>query len=297
MALFPPMRFGILLLLLAAPAVAHETNASLPLEPVGWSFELPVVLPLLLSALLYGFGTFRLWRRAGTGRGIRRREAAAFVVGWLVLAGALVSPLHALSTRLFTAHMIEHELLMAVAAPFIVLAHPLTALLWGLPQSWRSGLGRFAQTPLFARVWSWLSRPLVATILHGVAIWVWHAPVLFREALRHEWVHWLQHLSFVVTGLLFWWALLSRLPARSAQGIGHLFATSVHTSLLGALLVFSTRTWFEIQSVDAAAWGLTPLEDQQLAGLIMWVPGGMIYFAAALALAGMLLSPNARGSR
>jgi cytochrome c oxidase assembly factor CtaG len=114
--------------------------------------------------------------------------------------------------------------------------------------------------------------------------------VLFREALAHEWVHWIQHASFLGTALLFWWAMLRPEAMGRAQGIGHLFATSVHTSLLGALLVFSPRPWFEFQSLGAAAWGLMSIEDQQLAGLIMWVSGGLIYAAAALLLAGALIT-------
>jgi putative membrane protein len=283
----------LLLPLMVGSAAAHDTGGPLSAEPAGWSFELPVLLPLVLSAALYALGSSRLWRRSGPGRGVRLREIILFSAGWIVLAGALVSPLHALSGRLFTAHMIEHELLMAVAAPLLVLAHPLGALLWGLPRSWRGALAQLTQTGPFARFWSWLGRPLVATIIHGVAIWAWHAPALFREALEHEWVHWLQHASLLGTGLVFWWSIIRCAEMRRAQGIGHLFATSVHTSLLGVLFVFSPRPWFEIQSMGAAAWGLTSLEDQQLAGLVMWIPGGLVYAGTALALAGALIMRTA----
>jgi putative membrane protein len=277
------------LVLVSGPAAAHNIVRTISDEPVGWSFELAVWLPLTCSAALYIVGASRLWLRSGSGRGLRRREMAVFATGWAVLVGAMVSPLHALSGRLFTAHMIEHELLMAVAAPLLVLAHPLGTLLWGLPKSWRLILASLKQKALLAWLWSWVTKPVVATIVHGIAIWAWHAPTLFREALLHEWIHRLQHGSLLVTGLVFWWSIIRCADIRHAQGICHLFTTSMHTSLLGAILVFSPRPWFDIQSVAAAAWGLTSLEDQQLAGLIMWIPGGLIYAGAALWLAGTLI--------
>ncbi len=280
----------VLAIIVCGSAAAHDLGAPSAAEPVGWSFEAPVLVPLAFSALLYALGTFRLWSRAGLMRGGRVASIVMFSCGWAVLAAALVSPLHSLSNRLFAAHMVEHQLLMEVSAPLLVLSHPLGALMWGLPKGWRVKLRGAAQAPPIAWLWGWLRRPLVATILHGIAIWAWHTPVLFREALAHEWVHWLQHASFFGTALLFWWAIIRADAAGRARGIGHLFATSVHTSLLGALLVFSSRPWFEMQSGGASAWGLTALDDQQLAGLIMWIPGGLLYAAAALALAGALLT-------
>jgi cytochrome c oxidase assembly factor CtaG len=276
------------LLILVGSATAHEADSDAA-AAAAWSFELPVLLPLAISAALYACGTVRLWRRAGVARGVGMRDIAAFAAGWIVLSAALVSPLHDLSGRLFTAHMIEHELLMLVAAPLFILAQPLGALVWGLPKAWRAAAARPARARPVAAAWAWASRPAIATLLHGLAIWAWHAPLLFRAALAHEWVHWLQHASFFGTALLFWWALARSVAMRRLQGIGHLFVTSVHTSLLGALLVFSPRPWFEFQSPAAAHWGLTILEDQQLAGLIMWIPGGSIYAGAALALVAALL--------
>ena len=114
-----------------------------------------------------------------------------------ILALALLSPLHPLGERLFTAHMIEHELLMAGAAPLLAVSRPLAALLWGLPPSWRKRLVQLGHTPLLARSWNFLSRPLVATLLHGAAIWLWHVPTLFEAALATGVLHYLQHASFL----------------------------------------------------------------------------------------------------
>jgi putative membrane protein len=214
---------------------------------------------------------------------------ACFAAAWLLLVTALVAPLHWLGERLFAAHMIEHEILMAVSAPLLVVARPIGAILWALPARWRRALGGLAQAPVLAAVWRRLTDPLIATVLHAVALWTWHIPKFYDAALSSDRLHWLQHLSFLVTALFFWWSLL-RGPARE-RGYGaavlYLFATSLHSGFLGILLALARQPLYPVQTQAALEWGLTPLEDQQLAGLIMWVPAGLVYALAALALAGI----------
>ena len=262
----------------------------------GWTFNLPVTTPLILSALLYGLGVARLWRRAGMGRGATLLQVACFAAGWLTLAFALVSPLHEASETVFTAHMIEHELIMAAAAPLLVLARPLAPMLWALPLARRRRLGRLPRLGWFSRLWQALTTPLIATAMHGLAIWLWHAPPLFDAALARPPVHWLQHFCFLFSALLFWWALFFSPASRRSYGpaIGHLFATAGHTGLLGLLLLLSRQIWFPMQGIGSLAWNLTPMEDQQLAGLVMWVPAGLIYAGAALALAGLWITASGR---
>jgi cytochrome c oxidase assembly factor CtaG len=262
----------------------------------GWTFDLPATAPLILVAALYATGVARLWRRAGYGRGATVIQTRCFVGGWLILASALISPLHEASKTVFTAHMIEHELIMAAAAPLLVLARPLPAMLWSLPAGWRRTLGRIPRSGLFPAFWRELTTPLIATIVHGLAIWLWHAPPLFEAALAHSPVHWLQHFCFLFSALLFWWALFFSPASRKGYGgaIGHLFATAGHTGLLGLLLLFSRHIWFPMQGIGSLAWNLAPIEDQQLAGLVMWIPAGLIYAGAAIALAGLWISGSGR---
>jgi putative membrane protein len=260
-----------------------------------WSLEPAIIICLGLSAWLYLRGVRSLWRSAGPGHGIRHWEAAAFSGGWITLLLALVSPLHRLGGVLFSAHMAQHELLMAVAAPLLVLGRPLVPFVWALPMSWRRTAGVWAAVAPVRGTWELLTLPLVAWTLHGVAIWLWHAPALFEATLRSDLVHTLQHMSFLGTGLLFWWALLRG----RGGGIGrpaavlYLFTTSLHTTVLGALLTFSSRAWYPLYAPATAAWGLTPLEDQQLAGLVMWVPANLSYLIAALAIASAWLKEPA----
>jgi cytochrome c oxidase assembly factor CtaG len=262
----------------------------------GWTLNVAIVLPLGLVLGLYLAGLARLWRRAGIGRGTSVTQAGCFICGWLLAAGALMTPLHALSRELFTAHMIEHEVLMVLAAPLLVLSRPLGIMLWALPASWRGPVARGAHVIAYLFAWDVITRPLVATALHAAAIWLWHAPLLFEAALQNEALHWLQHFSFVATALLFWWAMFDR-HARSGQGVPIfcLFATSLQTGFLGVLITFLPRPVFPLQSFAAAQWGLTPLSDQQLAGLIMWIPGGTAYAIAALALAARWINGASRG--
>jgi putative membrane protein len=252
-----------------------------------WSFEPAVMVALALAAGLYWQGVASLRRSAGTGRGVRRWEIAAFIAGWLTVAVALLSPLHRLGGILFSAHMAQHELLMVAAAPLLVLGRPLVLFLWAFPLTWRRTLGSWSTVPPVRSSWNWLSRPSTAWTLQAVAIWMWHIPALFQATLRSEVVHSLQHLGFLGSALLFWWALLRGREGRLGvpAAVLYLFTTAVHTSLLGALLTFSTRVWYPLYGAGSGTWGLTPTEDQQLAGLIMWVPAGLGYLIAALAIA------------
>lgn len=245
----------------------------------GW-----IVIPLLVAIVLYGIGSVRVWRRA---------RALAYLTGWLTLAVALLSPFHSLAEHLFTWHMVEHEIIMAVSAPLLVMGRPIGVLLWGLPHAARLTLTHAARHSVIRRCWSWLTRPLNATLIHALAIWVWHTPALFDAAVTHEVLHRLQHLSFLVSALLFWYALLR--TSRSGEALWHLFFTMLHTSLLGALIALSPRVLYLAQTAHSLAWGLTPLEDQQLAGIFMWVPAGTIYAGAALWFAARWIRPSKRG--
>lgn len=272
-------RLGLLLLFFCAAAYAHSGE---PLQPhdlwTAWSFDPGTVIPLLISAALYARGA-RRWR------GVSTRQMILFWSGWTTLALALVSPIHPLGEVLFSAHMVQHEVLMLCAAPLMVLSRPLAALLWGLPFASRRALGQWSKLPVVHGVWGAMVAPAAAWWIHAVAIWGWHAPALFQATLRSEWVHAAQHASFFFSALLYWWSLLYA-RGRSGYGTGVLsiFTTAIHTSILGALITFATTPWYPVYRATAGAWGLTALQDQQIGGLIMWIPAGIIYLGAGLAL-------------
>jgi putative membrane protein len=265
-----------------------------------WGWEPVVVISLALSGWLYARGVRRLWRESGKGVGIRKWESAAFAGGWLALFVALVSPLHPLGRVLFSAHMTQHEILMLIAAPLLVLGRPLIPYLWALPIEWRRRLGRAGKAKWFRGSWHTLTNPLVAWAVHALALWIWHAPALFQATIDDEFIHTLQHLSFLVSALFFWWSLVH--SRRSLMGYGaavlYVFTTSVHSGVLGALITFASALWYPAYATTTSPWGLTSLEDQQLGGLIMWIPAGLVYIAAGLALfAGWMRESERRVTR
>jgi putative membrane protein len=264
-------------------ARAHPVEGHITLAH-GWNLEPWLLVLLGLAALLYAHGVVRLWGRAGRGRGITSWQCARFVTGWLSLVAALVSPLDGWGERSFALHMVQHEILMVLAAPLLVTARPLEAFTWALDPAWRKPLASVARNDALARLWSFLTEPLGAWTVHALALWVWHVPRFFDAALHNEALHIAQHSCFFVSALFFWWSVLAR-RSRQAEGVGvaSLFTTMMHTSVLGALLTFAPSVWYRSYLGGALA-SMTPLEDQQLGGLIMWVPAGIAYIAVGLAI-------------
>src|SRR3954471_17753311 len=283
-------RSGVLLpvfalLLSASVASAHEIGPENFDElRTAWAFEPGVVIPLIVAGWLYVRG-FRRLRRASQ-HALGGTEAVCYAMGWLTLVIALVSPLHPWGSVLFSAHMTQHELLMLVAAPLLVLGRPMIPFLWALPKGMAIELSGLTKANWWRATWAFITAPFVAWIIHAVILWTWHIPVLFDATRDSEFIHALQHASFLGSALLFWWAVLH--GRQRAMGLGvavlYMFTTALHSGLLGALLTFARGVWYPIYSDSTAQWGLTPLEDQQLGGLIMWIPAGVVYIIAGLAL-------------
>jgi putative membrane protein len=281
-------------------ARAHVTAPPRPGELwSAWEFEPAVVIALALTAALYWRGLRVVWGRAGRGVGIQAWEAVCFLLGWLVTAICLVSPLHAWGSALFSAHMTQHELLMLVAAPLIVLGHPLAVFLLAMPAGLAQDLARWGNAGWWGRLVGVLSNAFVAWALHAVVLWGWHVPALFEATLRSDAVHALQHASFFFSAVLFWWAAMQ---GGRAIGYGaallYMFTTALHSGVLGALITLTRTVWYPVYQTTAPQWGLTPLEDQQLGGLIMWIPAGLVYVVAGLAfLAGWMREADRRVQR
>jgi len=259
----------------------HPATLAPPEVWTQWSFDAAVVVPLLVSAGVYAFGLYRMWRRAGPGRGIPYWRAAAFAAGLAVLAGALVSPLDAAGAALFSLHMVQHLLLILVAPPLLVLGWPDLALLWALPQRWRSAgagvEGHLRSVTGHARS---PRGPLLIVLLATATLWAWHVPALYDLAVRNEAVHWSEHATFLITALLFWVSVLRLRPrdhAANGLRILYVFGMALQGSILGALLTFAARPLYAAHARIDPAWGLEPLADQQIAGLIMWVPPAVLY--------------------
>jgi putative membrane protein len=273
---------------LAGPlaAGAHEGAPAVPAKWWGlWGWEPGVVVTLFLAGALYARGLSSLRRATRSPRKLRG-EAVCYACGWLLLAVALVSPLHPWGGLLFSAHMTQHELLMVAAAPLLVLGRPAIVVLFAVPRPFARRLLSAVRPAGGARLWAWLTTPFVAWLVHAVTLWIWHVPVLFEATLEHEWVHALQHLSFLGTALLFWHSVFHGRAHGAGYGLGvvYLFTTALHSGALGALLTFASHPWYPAYATVAPVVGITALEDQQLGGLIMWIPAGLVYVVAGLAL-------------
>ena len=250
---------------------------------MGWKPDPIAGTMLVLMLAVYGTGTLRAWRAAGWGRGVRVWEAGLFVAGWSTLAFAVLSPLATWAEALFSVHMTQHELLVVVVAPLIVAARPMTALAWSVPRSSRLGQRSLRTINVLFIA---LSAPLVAFSLHAVALWAWHLPALYERAIGDNWIHALEHASFLMTACAFWAGLTQGRYGRLGYGVAfmYVFATALHSGALGALFTVAPSPLYHLYQVRAAAHGVNPLTDQQLAGVLMWVPACALLTVLALAL-------------
>jgi putative membrane protein len=269
---------------------AHASGSAPPTPDTiwsSWSVEPLVILGLLLGSWLYGAGFVRLWRRSPRGHPQLGRRGLSFAGGILALVVALGSPLDGLSEALFAAHMVQHLLLLLVAAPLLVLSEPLAPLLWSLPREKRIALAGWARRRhVLASFWHFVNRPLVAWLLSTTILWIWHLPALYDAATENAAIHALEHGCFLASALAFWWVLprRNRRALSGGAGVLYLFAAGMQSGVLGALMTFAGSAWYSAHTTTTVAWGFTPLEDQQLAGLIMWIPASVIYLVAAAVL-------------
>lgn len=271
----------------ALPVVlAHGGAAHDPSWLTRWTADPFVITLLVISTVWYRAGLRRLWTRMGVGRGVRWFEVLAFVLGQVSVVIALLSPLDALSDVLFSAHMGQHEILMLISAPLLVIGRPLFVFLWAFGPAGRESLGRFTQRGWVRAVWKAVTHPLGIVVAHAIAVWVWHLPALYEAALASEPIHVLQHACFFITAALFWWSMIYGRYGRIGYGLAvlYVFLTAAHTGALGALATFARTVWYPTYAERAPALAGTALEDQQLAGLIMWVPAGAVLTILGLAL-------------
>jgi putative membrane protein len=244
-----------------------------------WSLAPSVLLPLIALLVLGLRGYAALGREAAAARN-------CFLAGWLLLAIALLSPLCRLSATLVSAHMVQLMLLVGPAPLLLALGRTGKALSAAWPR--RRRLGEITPQP---------SGMGVTTAAYGLAIWLWHVPPVYDAILTDALWHWLAFAALIALSVRFWIRIVECRQATVGVGVAALLTTLIHTGLLGALLTFAARPFYPILAEGAGVWRLTPLEDQQLAGLVMWIGGGVFYLLAALALcAAWLHTMNRAGS-
>lgn len=240
----------------------------------------PGALAVLLAAsALYAAGVTRAWDRAGRGRIVHPAQVAAFSAGILALVVALASPLDALADRSLTAHMVQHVLLITVAAPLVAVGAPIVVFAQALeatPTDVPALLRRRRRTTTRWAVWAAL-----ALALHVAAVALWHLPGAYDAALRNDLVHVAEHASFFFTAVLLWWAALGAgRRSRRGGGVLVLFLATLPANALGLLMTIAATPWYPAYRGRSLA---DALQDQQLAGVVMWGFGGVVTLVGAFA--------------
>jgi cytochrome c oxidase assembly factor CtaG len=260
-----------------------------------WSINPGITLGLSGSAILY----FRGWLVLHRTTPIRfpAWRLGTFLGGLATLWFALSSPLETLSGLLLSAHMMQHLLLLSVAPPLILLGSPLLPMLRGLPRTFaRDGVGPFLIWRPLRQFGYSMTHPVVCWLAMVISLFGWHVPAAFELALRSSSWHEVEHACFFVTSMLFWWPVIRPFPSRSHWPLWsvpiYLLAADLVNTALCAILTFSEHVLYPAYSVVPRLFGTTALSDQAAAGVIMWVPGSLVYLVPATILAVQFLSPS-----
>ena len=250
---------------------------------LAWSADPTALIGIPLAAILYARGLRSLERR----RIHDGRRTASFYIGLIALFIALVSPLDALSDELFLAHMGQHMLLMFFAVPAIQIGAPVIPLMRGIPRPLRKRVAiPIFKSPFVRCALRNLFRPLIAWPLFIGLLMGWHVPAAYEAALNNEAVHLIEHFTFALGAYLWWWNVIDPAPLRASLSylarVPFVFITIVPTFVLGAFLTFAPNAFYPHYELTAPAYGITALEDQEIGGVIMWIPGSFVVAAALL---------------
>jgi cytochrome c oxidase assembly factor CtaG/ferredoxin len=260
-----------------------------------WSIDPKVALGLIVSAILYLRG-WRVLHRINPAR-FPTWRLGAFLGGLAALWVAIASPLDTFSGLLLSAHMVQHLMLMSVAPPLILLGAPLLPVLRGLPRKFaHDGVGPFLSWPALRRFGDALTHPVVCWLAMAVSLCAWHVPAGFELALRSPAWHKVEHACFFGTSLLFWWPVVRPFPSRPHWPLGtvpiYLLAADLLNTALCAVLTFSDKVLYASYTNVPRLFGTTALSDQVAAGVIMWVPGSLVFLVPATVIAIRFLSPS-----
>ena len=253
-----------------------------------WDLTSPFLPLLALSTAAYTVGLARLRSRAG-GKSVDRWRVSMGYGAFLLLALALFGPFDTYADYLFLVHMLQHLTLALAAAPLLLMAGVMPAFMWSMPRFLRQGVGaEFAVTGMARRVVTFATRPQVALLTFVGALWFWHIPDFYDAAVRNELIHLVEHMSFFLGALLFWWPIIGPAPVRSAlsypQRLLYLLMVVTPSAVLAALVTLAGSSIYESYDGTNEVWGLDPLSDQRIGGVIMWVPGNFVYLFAMTAL-------------
>lgn len=258
-----------------------------------WNFSLLVCLNLIVITGCYVAGYVKRRRRFPSDKQAGG-QLGVFFLGIFFLFLALVSPLDPLSDFLGWVHMLQHTTLMMIAAPLLALSSLPYVNQWVLSKFLAKKiwvLKNVVKKSVIGRV----SYPLAIFWLYTFTLWIWHLPAMYEAALSISFIHDFQHLSFFFTSYWFWVLILDPYAKRSLGpevSLVYLFVSSIHAMILGVLMALSPHVWYKPYVETAPLLGWDSLQDQQLAGLIMWMPAGISYLFAAIYMFVKIFSPS-----
>jgi putative membrane protein len=278
-----------------------------------WNWRLEVIIPLLILGYLFTAGWLRLRNRTADSR--QKRPSAgrqlltatwrlvSYWTGLVCIALSLLSPIDSLGQQLFFMHMIQHLLLIMIAPPLLLIANPMPVVLWGLPDKWRLKAGNALGHVLhrdsqFRKVLRKITAPGIIWLVWVIALFGWHDPSMYNAALRYEFLHDLEHLSFFIASMLFWWHITGAGPRIHRQfgylaRIAFVLAAVPPNMALGVWLAFNNNVIYSYYEAVPRVWGIDVLTDQRIGGIIMWIPGSMMFLLAALFLMSQYLGNEA----
>jgi cytochrome c oxidase assembly factor CtaG len=267
-----------------------------------WEFRPEVILILLLSGGLYLAGWLRL-RHRGRHQLATYPRLASYFAGLTILAIALLSAIDILGGFLFFMHMIQHLLMLSIIPVLLWLAEPFPIIFWALPRPWQKQIGRllFSRRAPFRHFLRWLSAPGLIVLIFLIFVWGWHDPNAYNAALRIPWVHDLQHVTFFLPAMLGWWKAIGAAPhfygrATALGRAGQLLATAVVNMIPGVAIAMSRGPIYTYYLDVPRIWGITVMNDQIISGVIMWIPGTMMYIIAILAIIGRKIAQDNEGN-
>jgi len=265
-----------------------------------WDVADPFAVLVLLLAGFYLVGLVRLSRRSHVSP-FEYRRAYAGIAGFAALFVALAGPFDAFASEVFWLHMIQHLLISLVGAPLLLLASPMPAYLWAMPETMRAGVGELLREDApIKRTLRWLIDPRITVPLFIATLYAWHAPALFSAALNNSYIHYFQHFTFFTTAALFWWPIIGPAPVRSRlsypQRLLYLLSVVTPTAVLASIITMTRSVIYDEYLTSPMHWDITPLEDQTMGGLILWIPGNALYLAGLTAIFFTWASKESRGA-
>ncbi|MCC6166814.1 MAG: cytochrome c oxidase assembly protein [Caldilineaceae bacterium] len=259
-----------------------------------WEWRLEILVVLVPLGVMYTLGWRRLRQQSSYRKLATWPRLAAYLGGLVVLAISLLSPIDRLGSQLFFMHMLQHMLSIMIAAPLLWLGEPFPIMLWAMPaplRLWVAGL--FARRSPFRRAFAAATRPGVTWLVFITVYLGWHDANAYNAALYYRWVHDIQHITFFLAAMLYWWPVVGAAPHIHGRFPGwarmaYLLATVPPNMLVGVSIAFASHVIYTYYLSVPRIWGFTALQDQMISGAIMWIPGSMMFIMVALLILALL---------